>query len=151
MKLKLWIIFPMRRMCLLCPIMKKESIMWIHVYTYWKRNFDSKNGKRRSFFYETKASISFIPMRRMCLWWPTIKRKEIIMWIHVYPIERRTLIIKMIEREVCPMKPKHQYHLSNKEIIMWIRVYPNWKRNFNSKNGQKRSISYETNVSIHLS
>ena len=27
-------------------------------------------------------------------------------------IERRTWILKMVEREVSPLKPKHQYHLS---------------------------------------
>ena len=34
---------------------------------------------------------------------------------------------------------------------MWIRVYPSWKMNFNSKNGIKRSLSYESKASIHLS
>ena len=101
---------PMRRMNLWCLIIKrKELIIWIHVYVDWKINFNSKNGRKRCFSYETKASISFIPLRRMCLWCPIIKIKEIIMWIH---------------------------------------FYPNWKMKFNSKNGNKRSSSYETKVSI---
>ena len=33
---------------------------------------------------------------------------------------------------------------------MWIRVYPNWKINFNSKNGGKKSFCYETDVPISL-
>ena len=83
--------------------------MWIHVYHNWKTNFNSKIGNKRSFSYETKASISLIQSRRMCLWFPIMKRKE---------------------------------------IILWIYVYPNWKMNFNSKNGNKRSFSYETKASI---
>ena len=38
-----------------------------------------------SFSYETKASILFNPMRRLSLWCPILKRKEIAMWIHVCP------------------------------------------------------------------
>ena len=30
---------------------------------------------------------------------------------------------------------------------MWIHVYPNWKANLNSRNGRRRSFSYETKVS----
>ena len=74
------------RMNLLCPIIKrKEIIMWIRVYPNWKMNFNSKNGRKRSFSYETKASISIIPTRTMNIWCPIIDRKEIIMWNQVYP------------------------------------------------------------------
>ena len=76
----------MRGMCLCCPIMKwKDIILWILVYHNWKRNFKFKSGRNSSFSYETKAPISFIPIRRMCLWCPIMKTKEIITWIHVYP------------------------------------------------------------------
>ena len=96
---------PMRRTCLWRPIMKwNEITTWIHVYPNWKTYFDSKIGNKRSFSFDTKASISLIPTRRMCLWYPIMKRKEIIMWIH---------------------------------------VYPNWKTYFNSKIGNKRSFSSE--------
>ena len=44
-----------------------------------KKNFNSKIGKKRYFPYEGKASMSFILMRRMCLWCLTMKKKEIIM------------------------------------------------------------------------
>ena len=58
--------------------------MWIDVYPNWKMNFDSKNGRTWSFSFETKAKKSFISISRMWLWCPIKKRKEIIMWIHVY-------------------------------------------------------------------
>ena len=80
------IIYPIEDMCLWCLVMKKrENIMWIHAYLNWKTNFNSKNGRETSFSYETKALISFILMSRVWLWCPILKRKEIIMWIYVYP------------------------------------------------------------------
>ena len=134
--------------------------MWIHVYPNWKMNFNSKNGYKRSFSYESKASISFIPMKRMCLWCPIMKRKEIIMWIQVYPnwktnlnskngktrsfcCETKTSISLIPTRRMCLWCSI----MKRKEIIMSINVYPNWKTNFNSKNGNRRSFSYETKVS----
>ena len=78
--------FPMRRMSLWCLIMKrKEIIMWIHAYPNWRMNFNSKNSWKWIFFYETKASMSFLIMSGMSLWCPFMKRKEIIMWIYVCP------------------------------------------------------------------
>ena len=104
-------LIPSRRMCLWFPIIKrKEIIIWIHVYPNWKIYFNSKIGNKRSFSHETKASISLIPKRRMCLWCPIMKRKEIIMRIEVFPAEIRTSILKLVIREAFLMKPKHQYH-----------------------------------------
>ena len=101
---------PMRRMCLWCPNMKgKEIITWTHDYLNWKMNFNPKNGRKSSFFYEYKASISLIPMRRMCLW--------------------------------CSI-------MNVKEIIMSIRVCQNQQMSINSKNGRNKSFSYETKASI---
>ena len=34
---------------------------------------------------------------------------------------------------------------------MWVYIYPNWKTNFNSKKGRKKSFSCETKASTHLS
>ena len=100
-------------------------------------NFKSKNGKKRCFSYETKASISFIPMRRMRLWCLITKRKEIILWMYVcqnqptninsknggkrcfsYEIKESTPFI--------PMRRMNFWHpiIRRKEIITWIRVYP---------------------------
>ena len=131
-------------------------------WPYSRTNFDSKeNHGKKSFSNETKASISFIPLRRMCLWCQIMKRKEIIMWICVCPnrwtninsknggkrnfsYETKVLISSIRMRRMylwCPISKK-------KEIIMWISVYPNWKMNFNSKNDGKRNFSYETKASI---
>ena len=154
-------LIPKRRMCLWCPIMKrKEIIMWIDVYPNWKTNFKSKKGNKRSFSYETKASVSLIPTRRMCLWCPIMKRKEVIIWIHVYPnwktnfnskignkrsfsYETKASISFIPSRRMCLWCPI----MKRNDIIMWIHVCPNWKTNFNSKNGNKRSFSNETKAS----
>ena len=42
-----------------------------------------KNGGKKMFSYQTKASLPFIPISRMCLWCPIMKSKEIISCIHV--------------------------------------------------------------------
>ena len=142
----------------MCPIMKKKVIiMWIHVYSNWNTNFNSKIGNKRSFYYETKASTSLIRMRRMCLWCPITKKKVIIMWIHAYPnwnasfnskidnkrsfsYETNSSISLISKRRMCLWCPI----MKKKVIIMWIHVYPNWNTNFDSKIGSKRSFSYET-------
>ena len=86
---------PIRSMSLWCPIMKrKEIIICISVYPNWQTNINSKNDRKISFSYETKASISFILMRRMCLWCPIMKRKEIIMWICVCPSRQTNFVSK---------------------------------------------------------
>ena len=101
---------PMRRIWLWCPIMKwKKIIMWIRVSPNWKMNFNSKNVRKKSFSYETKALIPFITMRKTCLWCSIMIWKEIIMWIHVYPNWKWTLFLKMVEREAFLMKPMHQF------------------------------------------
>ena len=137
--------------------------MWIHVYRNWKTNFNSKIGNKRSFSCETKASISFIPSRRTCLWFPIMKRKEIITWIHVYPnwnmnfnskkgnkrsfsYDTKASISLIPTRRMSLWCPIMKWN----EITMWIRVYPNWKTYFNSKIGNKRSFSFETKASISL-
>ena len=126
-------------------------------------NFNSKNGNKTSFSYETKASISVIRSRRMCLWCPIMKRKEVVMWIHVYhnwkansnskngnrrsfSSEMNASISLIPMRRMCLLWPI----MKITEIIMWIHVYPNWKTNFNSRKGNKRSFSYETKASISL-
>ena len=104
---------PMRRMHLWWLLMKRrEIIMWIHFCPNWWTNINSKNGRKRCFSFVTKAWISFIPMRRMNMWCPTIKIKEIIIWICVYLIEKWTLILKIVAGDVFLMKSKRQYQLS---------------------------------------
>ena len=100
--------FPMRRMCLWCLIIKRKGIItWICVCPNWQMNINSKNGWKRSFSYETKASISFISMKRMCLWCPIMKKNEIIMWIRVCPNWRMSINSKNRGKKVFLMKPKH--------------------------------------------
>ena len=123
--------------------------------------FNSKNNRKRCFSYETKASISFIPMRRISSWCPIMKKKEIIMWICVRPNWHMNFDSKkMFERKAFLIKPKHQCHYPIEENEF---IIPNNKNkwgyyinpclsqlmmNFDSKNGGKRSFSYETKVSI---
>ena len=135
--------------------------MWIHVYLNWKMNFNSKKANKRCFSYETKASILFIPMRRMCLWCPIMKWSKIAMWIHVYPnwnayfnskignkrsfsYETKASILLIPMRRKCLWCPT----MKRNGITMRIHVYPNWMMYFNSKNGNNRSFSYETKASI---
>ena len=137
----------MRRTCLWCPIMKwNEITIWIHVCANWKTYFNSKIGNKRSFSFQTKASISLILTRRMCLWFPIMKRKEINRRIHVYPNwktycnskigNKRSFYYETIAS--ISLIPSRRMHLwcsivKRKEIIMWAHVYPNWKTYFNSK------------------
>ena len=102
-------LIPRRIMCLWYPIMKrKDIIMWIHVYPNWNMNFNSKISNKGSFYCKTKASISLIPIRKMCLWFPIMERKEIICESMFIPIERCTSILKLVITEVFLMRPKHQ-------------------------------------------
>ena len=137
--------------------------MWIHIYPNWKMNFVSKNGRKTSFSCETKASKSFILMRRICLWFPTMKKKEIIMWIYVYPNWKTYFNSKIGSKRSFYYETEPSISListrrmclwfsimKRKEIIIWIHVYPNWKTYFNSKISNKGSFSYETKESISL-
>ena len=137
----------MRRMCLWWPIMeRKEIIMWSVFIPIDKCTLIIKNGWMWSFSYETKALISFVSMKRMCLWCPIMKRKEIITWSMFIPVDKRTLIIKngriwgfsyeteasisfILMRRMCLWCP----FMKRKGIIMWIHNYPNWQMSFNSK------------------
>ena len=124
-------------------------------------NFNTKNGYKRSFSYESKASISFIPMRRKCLWCLIMKRKEIIMWIQVY-VNWKSNFNSTNCNKICfcyetkasiSLIPRGRMRLwcpimKRKEIIMWIRVCPNLLTYINSKNGRKRWFPCQTKASI---
>ena len=131
---------PMSRICLRHPIInRKDIIMRIHVCPNWQTNFNYKNNENWSFFYETKASMSFIPISRISLWCLNMKRKEIVMWIHAcrnwhmnfdsrkwlkaklfFWIESINVIYPNEENEF--MVPNHE----KKEIITWTHIYPIW-------------------------
>ena len=84
--------------------------MWIHVYPNRKTYINSKIANKRSFSFETKASISLIPTRRMCLRFQAWKERRLLCESMFIAIERRTSILKLVIRKVFIMKPKLQYH-----------------------------------------
>ena len=86
--------------------------MWMHVYPSWKMNFNSKNDRKRNFCIETKASITFIPMKRMCLLHLIMKGRRLLCEFMFVQIDIRILILEKVERDVFLMKPKPEYHLS---------------------------------------
>ena len=111
-------------MKLWCSIIKRmEIIMWTHVYPSWKININSKIGGKRSFYYKTKASMSFIPMRRMSYgshWW-----KERRFLCESVFIPNELWFWKMVEREAFHIKPMHQCHLS--QWGEWVYCSQWWK------------------------
>ena len=100
------------------------------------------------------------PMWRINLRCPIIKRRAIIMWIHVYPIVKQNFILNMVERDFSfEAKASISFILGSRmflwcvimkrrKIVMWIRVCPIRWMDINSKNGRKRSFSYETKAWI---
>ena len=119
-------------------------------------NINSKNGRKWYFSYQTKPWISFIPIRRMRLWCLIMKRKEIIMWIHVcrnQPMNinsekgRKRSFSYEIKASIAfiPTMIIYLWCLITKgmEIILWICVSPNRWTNINSKSGRKKCFSYE--------
>ena len=126
---------PKRRISLLCQIMKRTKIViQIHVYTSGQTKFNSKNSEKRSLSYETKASMSFIVIRKWVYGSSTWKERTLLCESVPTPIGRKTLILKMVGSEVFFLKPKHQFIILKRrmslwcqiikrtEIIMWIRV-----------------------------
>ena len=92
------------------PIIKrKEIIMWIHVYLYWKMNFNSKNGRKRSFLMNPRHQYH-LPQREEWIYdAQSLKERRLLRESKFIQIERWTLVLKMVEREVFVTKPKHQY------------------------------------------
>ena len=102
---------------------KKEIIIWIHVFPNWKTYFNSKIGNKRSFSYETKASIPLLPKRRMCLWCLITKRKEIIMWINVYPNWNKNLNSKISNKRSFSYDTKSSISLIPKRrMCLWSPI-----------------------------
>ena len=87
------------------------------------------NDGKRSFSYETKASMSFILMRTMSLWWPIVKRKEIIMCTHFCPSWPMNFNSKNWWKE----KP----FLCNKTINV---IYPNAGYEFMVPNHEQKGV-----------
>ena len=123
---------------------RKENIMRIHVYPNWKTSFDSKNGIKGRFSYETKASKSFVPTRRMCLWCQSWKERIILCESMFSLIEWRTLSLKLEERGDFLLKPKRQNHLSQQ----WGCVYSTQSRKERRLLCESMFIPFERRTSI---
>ena len=92
--------------------------MWIRVYTNWKTNFNSKNGIKRSFSFETKASIHLSQQGEWICGAQSLKESRLLYKFMFITLDKRTLILKMVEKEVFLMKTKHEF------------IYPNEKNEF---------------------
>ena len=69
----------MSKMSLWYPIMKRKGLLCESLFfLIERRTLILKDGQKKSFSYETKAIMSLNPKRRMSLWFPIMKRKEII-------------------------------------------------------------------------
>ena len=69
-----------------------------------------------------KASISFIPMKRMYLLCPIMKERRLLCESVFVQLDEWTLILKIVEREVFLMKPKAQFIYPNEENKL---MFPN--------------------------
>ena len=142
-----------------------EIVRRIHFYLFWWKNFDSKeNGGKKSFPWKTKASISCIPMMKMCLWWTITKKIKIIMSIHVFVIwwmnfdsmengGKKSFSCKTkASKSWILMKKTCSCYLITKriDIIMRIHVCLLWWMNFNSiENGGKKKL-FTRNQSVNV-
>ena len=79
-----------------------------------RRTLVPKNGGKKSFSYETKASIHLSQWGEWICGAQSLKERRLLCESVFIPIEKWTLILKMVEREVFLMKPRHQYHLSQR-------------------------------------
>ena len=71
------LIYPNKKNVFIVPNRENKREYYVNrVNLNQQTNVNFKNGGARSFSYETKPSISLI--RRICLWCPIMKRKEII-------------------------------------------------------------------------
>ena len=77
-----------------------------------------RNGEKWSFSYETKASVYLSQWGEWACGAQWLKEKRLLSKSVFTPIERWTLILKIIESEVFLMKPKHRF------------IYPNQKNEF---------------------
>ena len=64
------------------------------------------------FFYETKASIHLSQWGEWICDGQSLKERRLLCKSTFIPTEKQTLVLKMVEKDVFPLKPKLQYHLS---------------------------------------
>ena len=75
-------------------------------------NFDSKNGRRRYFLLKPKHQNCLSQQGENVYSAQSWKKKEILCKSMFIPIERQTSILKIVEKQIFLVKPKHQNHLS---------------------------------------
>ena len=82
--------------------------MWIRVYPSWKTNFKSKNGTNKV-SYVTKASIQLSQWVESICVAQSLKERILLCESMFIPIEKWALVLRKAQREVFPVKPKHQF------------------------------------------
>ena len=110
---------------------KKEDYYVICVVSIDRWTLILKNDRKRSFYYETNASMSFILMSRMNLWCPIMERKENIMWIS-FCHNRQT---NFDSKKWC----KEKFFLLNQSINV---IYPSVENEFMVPNLEKKRDYY---------
>ena len=73
-------------------------------------NFNSKNGRKRSFSYETKDPYHLSKWGEWIFGAQSLKEMRLLCESVFIQIEIRVLILKLAEREIFLTKPKNQYH-----------------------------------------
>ena len=119
----------MRRICLWCPIMKWKEIICESVFIQIdKWILLLKMVEREIFLMKLKHQYLLSQWGEFVYGAQSLKEGRLLSESMFIPIKRRTSILKMIEREVFPIKPKHQYHLS-----LWRNVFtvPNHEKKGN--------------------
>ena len=120
-----------------------------------------KNGKR-SFSYESKTLMSFIPMSKTSLLHPIIKKGRLLCESVIVLFDRWTLILKRwweekilnetkVSMSFIPMRRMNLWCsiMEKKAITIWICVCSNWQMNFKSKKWWKEKLflwNQSTNV-----
>ena len=75
-------------------------------------NFESKNGRKRSFSFETNASKTLLHQGESVYSAQSWKERILLYESMFILIGRRTSILKMVEKQVFLMQPMHENHLS---------------------------------------
>ena len=104
---------------------KKKIITWTYVYPNWWRNLILKHGKKWSFSCKTKASMSFIPMKGIYLWFQSWNKRRLLHESIFILIDRLNLILKNDRKWSFSYETKALIHLS--EWGEWVYCAQSWK------------------------
>ena len=86
--------------------------MWIYVCPNLQMNINSRNGRKRNFSSETKASIHLSQRGEWSCGAQSIKESRLLCESMFIQIDRQIVILKMVEKEAFLMKPRHQHNFS---------------------------------------